>query len=794
MSKEEIFEQGRLLLVELTSGLSPGDLALLALAGVVLFWTLLTLVIVRALFGFRSSRTRHHQQPAQSPSTRAQTAPAAPVAPVAPGAPVAQPIAPAEPARPPRDESDVLYPLRRPDGSITLRKTEIERLDEIGSGGEAVVYRFPYGGEEFALKIFRQPNDPYYEGDTEDERRTRRSAERRMTEYHEKLGRFPAHASDRVINPLAVVRDPRGHLLGYAMRFVSGTTAFEKYVSSIWRKKNGVSKEDVAALLIDLHDTVVDLHREGVVIGDFKPENCLVKDGKVFVVDAESMAYAGFMCHSFSDGYVDPLACDQKLDYCVLNEPYSDTSDWYSFSVIVFECIVGCKHFEGFHRPDFGAPVDEASRPLREVSLFDHDMHPPALADLKALTGDLHQYLYQVFEQRKRGIFPRPLLEALCTPETLLKVNERSLSFWQERHLQPIAADVSRSPWILTPVFSGEILTATTQDGELRYIERSGDNLNWQDGKLFIGGYRDQFRWTRLYGETLHAGIDENSVVVVQPGAAPIKVTPDKSLAGKLVVRSDGEETYFVKDGRLRAARDEKTKLTNVSDTPGLWLGPRFGLVTELRDGRLISARLFDAKKKRIAYCEELPHIRGEITRANAYLSECTVWLFLEAEFHGELFRYAVVINEKGELLTCGMAKDGDDTWLGTRGVFFASESEDGVPFIQVLTDRGVELIEVRARQFEHRELLEFPAVEGFAVKGILSTSNGLVLWGKTGVFKLEPKPAAEEVEEKTALAADAQGIDGESAVDRLIANVHEIAVNPVVADENGHEQLAEGN
>ena len=60
-----------------------------------------------------------------------------------------------------------------------------------------------------------------------------------------------------------------------------------------------MTPECVREVLLQLHMAVREVHAAGVVLGDFNDLNVLVKEGRVFLADANSFQYGGFMCNTF---------------------------------------------------------------------------------------------------------------------------------------------------------------------------------------------------------------------------------------------------------------------------------------------------------------------------------------------------------------------------------------------------------------------------------------------------------------------------------------------------------------
>jgi H/ACA ribonucleoprotein complex subunit 3 len=143
------------------------------------------------------------------------------------------------------------------------------RLDSkqvIGEGGEAVIYRSPQG----AIKIYKQPDHPDIAGNPIAQRATAR----KLMEYQMKLRQFPQGLPQRVIQPLQLVTDRSGTIIGYTMSLLSSTEPLWSLSQYTFRQT--FSNAQTIAILLDLHRTVQAIHNRSVVIGDFNDLNVLI--------------------------------------------------------------------------------------------------------------------------------------------------------------------------------------------------------------------------------------------------------------------------------------------------------------------------------------------------------------------------------------------------------------------------------------------------------------------------------------------------------------------------------------
>lgn len=287
-------------------------------------------------------------------------------------------------------------------------RLDIAGLGLLGQGGEADVYDL---GDGRALKLYKQPDHPDFTGDP----LRIADATARLAAIEDKLASFPRGLPAAVVAPVAIARAARGRaVVGYAMPKVGGVPMFQLGEP---RHRRGAAL-DLAALVAgfrELHDTVEELHRAGVVIGDFNDGNLLVDGARCHLIDADSLQFGRWRCTMFTDRYVDPRLCDRGAPAPVLTAPHDEASDWFAFAAMLFRALAWTGPYGGVHQPaDPRARVAPAARPLRGPSVLGADViYPRSAAPLAGLTDQLTAAFRAIFDGGQRGRFPRALLDGL---------------------------------------------------------------------------------------------------------------------------------------------------------------------------------------------------------------------------------------------------------------------------------------------------------------------------------------------------------------------------------------------
>jgi hypothetical protein len=263
-------------------------------------------------------------------------------------------------------------------------RLRLSGADEIGSGGEARVFRH----KDLAIKIFEL-----------DLARTKAKAE--------KLRAFPAGLPASVVQPLELVRDRAGAVVGYAMRRIDGAQPLFRYAQRSWRE--GVaSNAEVLGLFRALAQTIGALHARGVVVGDLNDGNVLC-DATPWLIDVDSMQFGTFPCTVAHERFLDPRLYGRDLEK---DPALSTESDWYAFAVALFSSLLYVHPYGGVAP---GLPTMLRRAEARH-SLLRPDVTLPRAAVTPKILGDpLRDWFEAVFEKDARTAPPAGVLDSSWT-------------------------------------------------------------------------------------------------------------------------------------------------------------------------------------------------------------------------------------------------------------------------------------------------------------------------------------------------------------------------------------------
>jgi hypothetical protein len=565
--------------------------------------------------------------------------------------------------------------VRRPLDRLVISSAALANLDQVGDGGEAVVYESPNGK---AWKIFRLPTDPYYAGDDLEQEAGRKAATRRLAQYQRKFEQYPVWIGSRVIAPerLISIRECADYpIMGYEMPLLGDAVSLTKYYNKRWKKQNRVNTADIARMFLDLYDTLQELHACGMLIGDFKPHNLLVRDGKIFVIDSESAQFGDFGCDTFSEAYIDPQLCDPEQDCEIKCKPYTRTSDWYAFTASWFQALTNILPFSGVYTPPPGAPsVPQTARALKGISVFNrHVIIPEFYESIENSPRELQDYFFNVFERGYRAMPDRKLLEMLVKGPTPV-FHPLQHTAWAKFPLDRTAgpAESSNLPQLLQ-VPRGRLKALSVFGGKACWLVVDNGSLLREDGTEVLRGVKsDDYNCFRvgpnvtLFGRVGQDRASDDKLFLFRPGSPSLNMLSRFDLMAstkKPNIGLVGDEPLWLEKGRLHRYRWDSPlteSLAEFQDHAWLFCGLKFAVIITFANDQF--SELFivhDGIAKRVV---SLPPLMGVLRRASCHFSESAVWVFMSLERQGEAIHYLLVLSQDGNLLGMNAETDGRST------------------------------------------------------------------------------------------------------------------------------------
>lgn len=588
----------------------------------------------------------------------------------------------------------------------------------LGQGGEAEIWPF---GPDHVVKIFKRPDHPDFDGQPD----AQAAAKIRIEEHQTKLPAFPKGMPSGVVVPESLAVDRKGRIAGYTMRMLKGAEVLLRYTQRSFRQ--GVKTDDMVSVLKGMRKTVDDVHKAGVVIGDFNDLNVMVSGTDASLIDADSMQFGSFRCPVFTQRFADPLLCDPDAHSPSLVKPHNEASDWYAFFVMTFQCLLFVDPFGGTYKPrDPTKAVVHSARPLKRITVFHPDVkYPKPAIPYGMLPDDLLHRFHLVFEKDERGPFPIGLLERLrwttcsgCGSEHARQSCPNCSTAAPEAvkaHIE-VRGQVKASRVFQT---RGTILRADLHNGQLSWLYHEDGKFFREDRAKVAEGQIDPLVRYRTQGR--HTYLAKGGTVVKLTGGSVSKI--DADMVGSMTVFDTNEEDLFWVHGDS-LYREGSLGPERIGDVLGgqtlFWAGQTFGFGF-YRAGQLTRSFVFSTKSGGINDSVKVHPVRGKLVDATCVFSKDRAWFLSSTQEGGRTVNKCTVLRPDGSVEASAEAEAGDGSWLsGIRGCCAVNR------VLLVPTDQGV--VQVKAENGSATVMKAFPDTEPFVDSGmkLIAANSGL--------------------------------------------------------------------
>lgn len=571
--------------------------------------------------------------------------------------------------------------------TVDINGRPVRLLDNmvIGKGGEADIYKLADGAS--VLKLFKLPGDPDYVGQPN----AQEGARQRIKLHQTKLPAFPRGLPGEVVTPTSLAYDRPGHIAGYTMPFIDGMEVLMRLGQRDYRETNHLDGNHVVGVFRKLADVVGGVHNNQVVIGDFSDLNVLVGlDGRLALVDADSMQFDKFFCQTFTSRFVDPLRC--ATDQLTLAQSHNQESDWYAYFVMLLQSLLYVGPYGGVHRPKTGPRLQHDKRVLKRITVLSPDViYPKPAISLTTLPDDLLQYMERVFVGNARGRFPLALLDGMrwtkCNACGF--VHARAVCPQCQMPGLPKPVMTIRGTVTMTTVFQTEglILQAEMHDGAVRYLYEENGNVLREGGRVIMTAAEARRNRLRIQRDKTVAANAVSLRMLDASGKETNRYVVGSYRDRLPMFDTNAHTTVWLQNGQLVSeGRHGPTFIGTILDNQTLvWTGETFGLGF-YQAGQLTRTFVFRPGIQGINDRVDVGPISGQIVDATCAFSNDRAWLFLAVSDNGTMKHRCYVVDAKGAVLAKAEADQGEDSWLGRsiRGHMAAGTS------LLVATDDGI--------------------------------------------------------------------------------------------------------
>jgi hypothetical protein len=414
----------------------------------------------------------------------------------------------------------------------------------MAEGGEGIIYE--YKGN--ILKVYKNNVDLS-------------AKERKITAFAWKA------LPKEVIAPKEAVYNTNGKFIGFIMPKVTGDE-IRVLTNKKYLKANGIGTDFILKLLVKIQETVREMHKHKIYIGDLNDQNILFDAaGNVYFIDCDSWSIEGVKCEVVMDLYKDPL---------MKGNDFSESTDMYALSILIWKTLTRIHPYGGTMDPD----MDIVERMKKGISVIDNPKVkiPRTIKSWNNLSPNLVSSLKAVFENRSRSL-GNELNDMLVNLKYCDKDQEYYYGKFNKCPLCDSSASVITKP-VSQGIMGGLTLVAMLSGNDVKivlnehcYLSKDGklvniknqDRLEYLSGKyyyfldilngLLVLADTDTFGFTtdRVYEiAKKHRSpiyVDGNDIYYITPANTFTKMTVTAKGNGVTAIAKCSYETYFAVDG-----------------------------------------------------------------------------------------------------------------------------------------------------------------------------------------------------------------------------------------------------
>lgn len=615
----------------------------------------------------------------------------------------------------------------------------------IGEGGEAEIYQLD---ARSALKLFKTPSHPQFQGTTPQAQALRNAAENRIQEKQLKLLAFP-QMPPRVVEPQALAWSSTTQsrtFVGYSMQLITDAYTLRQYSQRDFRENGGISPADIVAAFLDLHATIAGLHQNKIVVGDCNPMNILIRRNEAFLIDADSLQFGTFACSTYCANYVDPLICRAGSTTPEMIAKHSELTDWYAFAVLLWECLLYAHPYGGVFKPANAAlRCGPSERPLRRISVLHPDVRYPAAAiPFSTLPDQVLDFYYRLLVNDERTVFPVSFLTNLkfrgnqaflvqqffmpTVPATLATPTSTAVVDTPPQQEDSITRSVFTTP--------GVILHCTIQNRRVRYLYHFDGKFIRDGGATILAGSLDPAMSFKVFNDRTVVSKGTNTYCLLQ-GNDPVRIRADRFRNASPVFDANYENYFWIEGGVLwKNSKDRQVNLGDVLEgqtriAVGQTFGFGFYCAGEYRKAFIF--RMSDGVKSLV----DPISVKGNMVDFSCHFGKNVLWFLSARQEQTKIVNRCTLIDKTGAILATAECDEGDDHWLSRLSGKCAADT--GEEALYAIAEQGLSCIEPRNGQLV--ETRQIPLANATVQPGdnLLYSQDGIYIWNTHEIKLLTP-------------------------------------------------------
>jgi H/ACA ribonucleoprotein complex subunit 3 len=531
-------------------------------------------------------------------------------------------------------------------------KIQVDDKDSLGTGGEATVVLY----KKHALKIYHNPSP---------------QRAKKLKDFIDLKLTLP----DNIACPLDLVYDEKSNIVGFSMHVAKKCKEAVYLSNKKNRNQEQITPNEIITFFKHMLETLQVLHTNNIVVGDYNDMNVLYNNSFLSVfIDVDSFQFGKYPCAVGTEQFLDPRLYGVDLS---LKQYFSKETDWYSYAVMLFKCLLLTHPFGGVHNT-LQTIVDRAKN---KISVFDSSVVYPRIAiKPETLSIELLDYFDKIFKLDQRIELPMSLLDS--HKNSFVKCNVCNNYYYKGRGkcsvcfvpiVQPtvniqqivVTQDIHDDFCICDILFQTEgtiLFSKVLDDNRIIVIEFNGMQTNLhiisdkdkKDFKLWSGHTKDvQYDFFKNY---LVLGVnDELQIFEVTLSLQPVLKTTTLKYDGYLIFSCSSTKLYRLAEQTLLSSEIfgkniADTVITQTLQNQTWFKVGRTGLgFCFFRVFNQYHYFVFSPKGR---YEFSLPKIEGKIIEVDAEISISTV-LFLVKSLHpdGRTYSHYFLIDDTGKVI-----------------------------------------------------------------------------------------------------------------------------------------------
>ena len=198
--------------------------------------------------------------------------------------------------------------------------------------------------------------------------------------------------------------------VGFTMDFKKNNEPICKFFTQSYKTNKNIDNKKIVDIVTKIQSTIKQIHKDKCLIVDLNEMNLLVSSRLTpYFIDVDSYQTEHFKATAIMESI---------RDHLVINNQFTEMSDWFSFAVIAFQLYIGIHPFKGSH-PDY-KKKDWIQRMEDGVSVFDKNVKIPKFCNSFSSIPKNHlSWFESVFIKNERS--EPPMAGAVEIQTTIIK-------------------------------------------------------------------------------------------------------------------------------------------------------------------------------------------------------------------------------------------------------------------------------------------------------------------------------------------------------------------------------------